>query len=93
VHVHFEEDRSSSARRPAPPEWEQWARKDVYPDRAPARESAPPCDIAVRFREFAGTYMEHCHNTQHEDTSMLLRWDVERPGQFTLAHPHPGGTG
>ena len=29
--------------------------------------------MAIRFREFAGTYMEHCHNTQHEDHAMLLR--------------------
>ncbi len=40
--------------------------------------------MAIRFREFAGTYMEHCHNTQHEDHSMLLRWDVEHPGQVEL---------
>ena len=41
-------------------------------------------EIALRFREFAGTYMEHCHNTQHEDHAMLLRWDVEHPGQVNL---------
>ncbi|MCY1416277.1 Bacterial Ig domain protein [compost metagenome] len=40
--------------------------------------------MAIHFREFAGTYMEHCHNTQHEDSSMLLRWDIEHPGQFEL---------
>ena len=28
--------------------------------------------------------MEHCHNTQHEDTAMLLRWDIENPGQMVL---------
>jgi hypothetical protein len=50
--------------------------------------------MAVRFREFAGTYMEHCHNTQHEDTSMLLRWDIEHPGQFQLMPaPLPGWDG
>jgi hypothetical protein len=41
-------------------------------------------EIALRFREFAGTYMEHCHNTQHEDHAMLLRWDIEHPGQVKL---------
>ena len=40
--------------------------------------------MAINVREFAGTYMEHCHNTQHEDNSMLLRWDIEKPGQFQL---------
>ena len=38
--------------------------------------------------------MEHCHNTQHEDNSMLLRWDVEHPGQFQLMPtPLPGWDG
>jgi hypothetical protein len=41
-------------------------------------------EIALRFREFAGTFMEHCHNTQHEDHAMLLRWDIEHPGQTEL---------
>jgi len=40
--------------------------------------------MAIRFGEFAGTYMEHCHNTQHEDHSMLMRFDVEHPGQILL---------
>jgi hypothetical protein len=40
--------------------------------------------MAIRFREFAGTFMEHCHNTQHEDHAMLLRWDIEHPGQTKL---------
>jgi hypothetical protein len=38
--------------------------------------------------------MEHCHNTQHEDNSMLLRWDIEHPGQFQLMPtPLPGWDG
>ena len=50
--------------------------------------------MAIRFREFAGTYMEHCHNTQHEDSSMLLRWDLEHPGQFqVMPTPLPGWDG
>ena len=28
-----------------------------------------------------GTYMTHCHNTQHEDHAMLQRWDIQHPGQ------------
>jgi hypothetical protein len=38
--------------------------------------------LAMRFRDFGGAFMEHCHNTQHEDHSMLLRWDIENPGQL-----------
>jgi manganese oxidase len=44
--------------------------------------------IAIRFREFMGTYMEHCHNTTHEDHAMLLRWDNKNPGQ-TVMIPTP----
>ena len=34
----------------------------------------------MQFRDFAGTFMEHCHNTTHEDNSMLLRWDINPEG-------------
>ncbi|WP_346727603.1 multicopper oxidase domain-containing protein [Zestomonas insulae] len=83
VHVHFEEGVVLSRGGKAPPEWEKWARKDVYRV-GDEDDSLDNVEIAVRFREFAGTYMEHCHNTQHEDNSMLLRWDLEHPGQFQL---------
>ena len=38
-----------------------------------------------------GSFMEHCHNTQHEDHAMLLRWDIRNPGQ-TIAIPTPIST-
>jgi FtsP/CotA-like multicopper oxidase with cupredoxin domain len=83
VHVHFEEGIILRRGGKVPPEWEKWARKDVY--RVGAEDdSTDSVEIAIRFREFAGTYMEHCHNTQHEDHSMLLRWDIEHPGQVKL---------
>ncbi|MFJ3372239.1 multicopper oxidase domain-containing protein [Pseudomonas sp. NPDC086251] len=83
VHVHFEEGIILNRGGKAPPEWEKWARKDVYRI-GPEKDGLDNVEIAINFREFAGTYMEHCHNTQHEDNSMLLRWDVEKPGQFQL---------
>jgi hypothetical protein len=45
-------------------------------------DSGSEITLAMRFRDFGGAYMEHCHNTQHEDHSMLLRWDIENPGQL-----------
>ena len=93
VHVHFEEGVILSRDGKAPPEWEKWARKDVYRV-GEGIDSSVDVDVAIHFREFAGTYMEHCHNTQHEDSSMLLRWDVEHPGQFQLMPtPLPGWDG
>ena len=82
VHVHFEEGIILNKDGNPPPEWERWARKDMYRV-GPDPESCRELEMAIRIREFAGTYMEHCHNTQHEDNSMLLRWDSERPGQLT----------
>lgn len=75
VHIHFEEGVVLRRDGRDPPEWEKWARKDVYRI-GPQSDSGSSVEIALRFREFAGTYMEHCHNTQHEDHAMLLRWDV-----------------
>lgn len=83
VHVHFEEGIILSRGGKAPPEWEKWARKDVYRIGSEA-DGLDNVEMAINFREFAGTYMEHCHNTQHEDNSMLLRWDLEKPGQLQL---------
>jgi len=103
VHVHFEESQYLLRGDPdpfggpdefhLPPLWEIGARKDMYrisglggPLGLP--DSSMFIDVAIRFREFAGTFMEHCHNTTHEDKAMLLRWDNERPGQ-TVRIPTP----
>lgn len=83
IHVHFEEGVILSRDGQAPPEWEMWARKDVY-RLGPREDDGETVEFAIRFREFAGTFMEHCHNTQHEDHAMLLRWDIEQPGQIKL---------
>jgi len=82
VHIHFEEGIILTRGKVAPPEWERWARKDLYRI-GPLPDSTDDVEVALQFREFAGTFMEHCHNTQHEDHSMLLRWDIEHPGQVT----------
>jgi len=83
IHIHFEEGQILSKDGLPPPVWERWARKDVYRI-GHLDDSCTVMEIALRFREFAGSYMEHCHNTQHEDHAMLLRWDIENPGQVNL---------
>jgi len=83
IHIHFEEGIILRRDGKPPEEHEKWARKDVY-RLGPQPDSGDIVEIALRFREFAGTYMEHCHNTQHEDHAMLLRWDIEHPGQVKL---------
>ena len=81
VHVHFEEGQILERDGRVPPDWEKWGRKDVYRV-GRMDDSGSEVIIAIRFREFGGAFMEHCHNTSHEDHSMLLRWDIESPGQL-----------
>jgi len=103
VHVHFEEGQMLLRGNPDPaggpdirhhpPLWEIGSRKDVYRISGLGTglgiaDSSMFIDVAIRFREFLGAFMEHCHNTQHEDTAMLVRWDVENPGQ-TVRIPTP----
>jgi len=93
IHVHFEEGQIFRRGGEEPPEWERWARKDVYRV-GRMDDSQDSVDFAIRFREFMGSYMEHCHNTQHEDHAMLLRWDIENPGQVqVMATPMPTWNG
>ncbi len=87
VHIHFEEGKILSRGGAPAPLWEAGARKDVY-RLSTFADSSNNVDLAIRFREFMGTYMEHCHNTQHEDNAMLLRWDIKNPGA-AVAIPTP----
>ena len=32
--------------------------------------------VIVRFTDFAGRYMVHCHNLEHEDGGMMAQFDV-----------------
>jgi FtsP/CotA-like multicopper oxidase with cupredoxin domain len=89
IHIHFEEGQilarnGSAANVPA---WERLARKDVYRLRP-----LGTVDVYMQFREFAGTYVEHCHNTTHEDHAMLLRWDIGNgPTPLPTPIPTPDG--
>ncbi len=95
VHVHFEEGQYLARDGAIPPPWEVGARKDMYRiSNLGVPDSSATIDVAIRFREFAGTFVEHCHNTTHEDKAMLLRWDNERPGQTArIPTPIPGWDG
>jgi FtsP/CotA-like multicopper oxidase with cupredoxin domain len=70
VHIHFEEGRILSRNGVAPPPHER-GRKDVYV-LTPGEE----VKVFLRFRDFNGKYMMHCHNLIHEDHAMMIRWDV-----------------
>ena len=86
VHIHFEEGqilaRNGSAS--AVPAWEK-GRKDVYRLRPDGSVT-----LTMQFRDWGGMYMEHCHNTVHEDNAMLLRWEIDDGGSpFLRPLPSP----
>jgi FtsP/CotA-like multicopper oxidase with cupredoxin domain len=87
IHIHFEEGQTLS-RSPGPvPAWERYARKDVW-----RLLPGGSVSVYIQFREFAGTYVEHCHNTTHEDHAMLLRWDIGYgPTPLPTPMPTPDG--
>ena len=81
VHIHFEEGRILSRRvrtsqnpdvfQDVPLLPEELGRRDVYP--------LPPQHrvvLRMRFRDFVGRYLIHCHNMNHEDAFMMVRWDI-----------------
>jgi manganese oxidase len=91
VHIHFEEGQIISRDGLPPPAWERWARKDIYDI---GKLFSSDITVALRFGDFLGTYVEHCHNTQHEDNAMLLRWDINNPGSPMLIRaPQPSLSG
>jgi FtsP/CotA-like multicopper oxidase with cupredoxin domain len=76
IHIHFEEGQvlarnGSAANVPA---WEK-GRKDVYRLRPGGSVT-----LTMQFRDWGGMFMEHCHNTVHEDNAMLLRWEIDNGG-------------
>jgi FtsP/CotA-like multicopper oxidase with cupredoxin domain len=75
IHIHFEEGQILERRdrrddritvRPA-----ERGRKDVY-----RLTRGGTVTITMQFRDWGGMFMEHCHNTTHEDNAMLLRWEI-----------------
>jgi FtsP/CotA-like multicopper oxidase with cupredoxin domain len=76
VHIHFEEGqilaRNGSLNNvPAA----ERGRKDVYRLRPDGSVK-----LTMQFRDWGGMFMEHCHNTVHEDNAMLLRWEIDDGG-------------
>jgi len=86
IHIHFEEGqilkRNGSAS--SVPAWEK-GRKDVYRLRPDGSVT-----LTMQFRDWGGMFMEHCHNTVHEDNAMLLRWEIDDNGSpFLRPLPTP----
>jgi manganese oxidase len=76
IHIHFEEGQilARDGKASNVPAWEK-GRKDVYRLRPGGSVT-----LTMQFRDFGGMFMEHCHNTVHEDNAMLLRWEIDDSG-------------
>lgn len=77
IHSHFEEFQILEKNgKPIPDGDVLKARKDVL--------TIGPNDeikLFMRWREFLGKHVMHCHNVVHEDHAMMLRWDIVEPGK------------
>jgi FtsP/CotA-like multicopper oxidase with cupredoxin domain len=72
VHIHLETFQVQTVNGRPPPPWEQ-GNKDVV--------LLGPNDVAevlMRFRDWPGKWVFHCHNIEHEDMRMMARFDVVR---------------
>lgn len=70
VHIHLEEG-VIVARNGKPPPLHERGRKDVY-----VVHPNEVVTVLIRFRDFRGKYMMHCHNLIHEDHAMMARFDI-----------------
>jgi FtsP/CotA-like multicopper oxidase with cupredoxin domain len=70
VHIHYEEHRflSYNGRRVMPLEA---GRKDVI-----RLDPNAEVKIFMRFRDYKGLYVMHCHNVVHEDHAMMVSWKI-----------------
>jgi FtsP/CotA-like multicopper oxidase with cupredoxin domain len=71
VHIHFEEFRVLTRNGAPPTNPLETGRKDVI--RMPPGNQV---QIFMQFRDFLGRYLIHCHNMNHEDAFMMVRWDI-----------------
>ena len=74
IHLHFEEGITMDRGSLSIPATERLVRKDVWRLRPSGKVK-----FQVRFGEFGGAYVNHCHNTVHEDFAMLLRYQLLTP--------------
>ena len=87
IHLHFEEGITMNrGDNPIGPT-EKLVRKDVW-----RLKPAGTVKFQVQFGEYGGSYVNHCHNTVHEDFAMLLRYQIlagSGPQMFITPTPIP----
>ena len=71
IHLHFEEGVTMNRGGATIGPGELLKRKDVWRTGASGR-----VQFQVQFGEFGGSYVNHCHNTVHEDFALLMRIQI-----------------
>jgi len=93
IHLHFEEGVTINRGSSSIPATEKLVRKDVWRLRAGGQVT-----FQVQFGEYGGSYVNHCHNTVHEDFAMLMRIQLltgvpGSPQTAVTATPNPSPDG
>ena len=68
IHLHFEEGVTMNRGGAPIPATEKLVRKDVWRLRPGGQ-----VQFQIQFGEYGGSYVNHCHNTVHEDFALLMR--------------------
>ncbi|MFC1664358.1 multicopper oxidase family protein [Pseudomonadota bacterium] len=77
IHIHFEEHRIIEKNGIAIVE------NDLHHGRKDVLQLGPNDEVKIymRWRDFLGKHVMHCHNVIHEDHAMMIRWDIVQRGQ------------
>jgi FtsP/CotA-like multicopper oxidase with cupredoxin domain len=76
IHIHFEEFQTLTRNgKVIGPGNVEFARKDVI-----RLQHGELNTLFIRFRDFEGRYVMHCHNIVHEDHAMMLHFDIDQTG-------------
>ena len=86
IHLHFEEGITMNRGSAPIPATERLVRKDVWRLRPGGQ-----VQFQVQFGEYGGSYVNHCHNTVHEDFALLMRIQLLVSG-IQGSNPNPPQT-
>jgi FtsP/CotA-like multicopper oxidase with cupredoxin domain len=88
IHLHFEEGVTMNRGGAPIPPTELNVRKDVWRLRDAGR-----VQFQIQFGEYGGSYVNHCHNTVHEDFALLMRIQLlSAAGPQVAVTPTPNPT-
>src|SRR5215510_5183275 len=86
IHLHFEEGITMNRGTAPIPDTERLERKDVWRLRPGGQ-----VQFQIQFGEYGGSYVNHCHNTVHEDFALLMRIQL-LVSDITGSPPNPPQT-